>query len=177
MSSIICVAACSFEHGVAPGSGSGGRSDAGNDQPADSSANDAKFDGGATPCPTAYNLTFGTHHYRTSIVDTRGIVKADCANDGQHVVKIDSAAENEFVRATLAPAGAGGSYFWIGLTWSGSAWQWDDGSALGTYENFAGGPPNGTSNPCVDVSYNSGVWSAYQCDSPAHDSLCECDEM
>lgn len=93
------------------------------------------------------------------------------------MVKVESSAENEFVRATLAPSGGGGSYFWIGLTWSSSGWRWADGSALGAYENFAGGPPNGGANPCVDVSYTSGVWSAYQCTSPPHDSLCECDEM
>lgn len=135
---------------------------------------DAQVDSLTNVCPISYTLVFGTHLYRTSIVDTHANVEADCAGDGQHMIKIETAAENDFVRSTLAPDANGGSYFWIGLTWNGSAWVWSDSAPLGSYENFSGAVPNGSSSPCVDVSYTSGTWSEYQCNSPVHDSLCEC---
>lgn len=141
----------------------------------DARQDDAQPDAPTNPCPGSYNLTFGAHRYRASTVGSRAAVHADCTNDGQHIVKIESAPENEFVRSTLATASAGGSYFWIGLTWDGSRWAWDDGAALGAYENFAGPAPTGGSSPCVDVSYGSGAWSEYQCTTPPHDTLCECD--
>lgn len=141
----------------------------------DARSGDALVDTVSNPCPGSYTLTFGTHRYRVTTVGTRASVAADCTNEGQHLIKLESAQENEFARSTLAPAGAGGSYFWIGLTWNGADWVWDDGSVLGTYENFSGAVPTGSSNPCVDVSYSSGTWAEYQCMSPPHDSLCECD--
>ena len=170
--------ACRFEPGLPMGTTGDADTDAADGRDGsvgDVPVGDAQVDSLTNVCPVSYTLLFGTHRYRTSIVDSHANVEADCAGDGRHMVTVETTAENDFVRSTLAPNANGGSFFWIGLTWNGSAWVWTDATSLGAYENFSGAVPSGSSSPCVDVSYNSGTWSEFSCNSPPHDSLCECD--
>jgi hypothetical protein len=69
--------------------------------------------------------------------------EAEAVATGGHLVSIESAAENEFVRLLCPPnPSAPGNACWIGLSRpDGGAWRWSDGAAV-NYTNWGPGEPN-----------------------------------
>ena len=166
---IVLVAACSYAPGAAPGGTAG--SDASSldgakrlDAP---TLIDAAIDADAS-CLTRATDTFGGHHYFQSVQGTWQLSQDDCAKVGGHLVKIETPAENMFIASTYS---AGGGYTWIGLSdpSNTATYVWTDGSALGTYNAFAGTP---VASGCVD---SNGGWEAYNCGFTGHAGACECE--
>lgn len=79
----------------------------------------------------------------TTSKGTWDAAEAEAVAVGGHLVSIDSAAENEFVRLLCPPnPSAPGNACWIGLSRpDGGAWRWSDGSPV-TYTNWGPGEPN-----------------------------------
>ncbi|XP_078373200.1 aggrecan core protein-like [Oculina patagonica] len=65
--------------------------------------------------------------------------KENCSRLGLHLVKIESADENEFIRSRLL-SGPSKVDYWIGLTdeQEEDKWKWSDDSNLGNYTNWGG---------------------------------------
>lgn len=65
--------------------------------------------------------------------------KENCSRLGSHLVKIESADENEFIRVKFL-SGPNKVDYWIGLTdeQEENKWKWSDGSNLGNYTNWGG---------------------------------------
>lgn len=140
-------------------------------------APDAAIDAPPPPaCPLDYAAKHNGHSYRrTTDATGRSAARTDCGAMG-HLVKIETAAEDAFSQ-TLATGGAGGAFMWIGLIVVGGQYQWDDGTPLGTYENFMGpGIPSPNGNSCVDKSLTNGEWESFGC-TIAHYGVCECDGL
>lgn len=87
----------------------------------------------------------GNGHYYgvTAIKGTWDATEAEAVAAGGHLVSIENAAENEFVRL-LCPENpsAPGNACWIGLSRpDGGAWRWSDGSAV-SFTAWGSGEPN-----------------------------------
>jgi hypothetical protein len=91
--------------------------------------------------------------------------EANAVRLGGHLVTINDAAENEWIKNTygnLKSASSGGADFWIGYTDRDAEgqWKWIDGTSS-TYQNFT--PDNGSTNgtgvyPTYDSRYTSSNW-------------------
>ncbi|XP_078374879.1 lectin BRA-3-like [Oculina patagonica] len=66
-----------------------------------------------------------------------------CVADGAQLVRIESSAENDFIKNEYM---ADGLDFWIGLTdeQAEDVWKWSDGSALSGWTNWCDGQPSDT---------------------------------
>ena len=85
-----------------------------------------------------------------------------------NLVKIQSAAENEFIWQFVKDEGAH-NYPWIGLSKrSNGEWMWQDGGAL-NYTNWGPGQPDATYKEAC-MSTETGQW--YDC-GPTRHSLCQ----
>ncbi len=105
-----------------------------------------------------------------------------CAIYGYHLATFDSAAEGEWVEATVLTYPNGPSW-WIGFTDAAAegAWIWSDGSPV-TYTNWSSGEPNnGHGGECVDTSeedcamikWNGTAWNDYPCACVTESAVCE----
>ena len=131
-------------------------------------------------CSAAYDIVGPDGSYRfTAGSGTWQQAEADCASDGNHLVKVDSADEDAFLFANIV--GSGGGFYWIGLydPTSTDTYQWADGTALGGYQNFGSGSAS-PDKDCVDESFSNGKWAAWYCDPASQQfslqvGVCECD--
>ena len=92
-----------------------------------------------------------------------------CVGIGGHLVTIDDAAENDFIRG-LFPSGN------ILLGYNDKAVEgtfvWADGSAS-SYTNWnVGEPNNGTSEDCAEM-YTTGLWNDRRCNNGNQHFVCE----
>ena len=136
------------------------------------------------PCPSSppSNCECGTFedHLYLFCTSHRSVSSASstCAEEGMALVRIDSDAENEFVRM----GGQASQSKWIGASDANSegVWTWADGDTF-----WSGGMAQnglfsrwGTAQPTVDPTLNcgsiapGGTWSAADCDDNRH-YVCE----
>ena len=129
---------------------------------------DAAMIDASPTCLTHATAQNGGHHYFRTAKEGWFTAQAECITFGGHLVKIETSAENDFVKALVA-----NGYTWIGLSdpTSQDVYVWADGTPLGTYTGFAGTPPTGTPD-CVD---SNGVWDLFGCTQTNHDGVCECE--
>lgn len=128
-------------------------------------------------CPVAYAATFGTHKYRLTDKSYNWSGARDqCLSDGGHLIKIETREEDNFV--TDAISAADHQFVWIGLADPNAtdAYQWTDGSALGTFEHFTFGVIPSSSDNCIDKSTVDidGRWFTFDCNQQQR-GVCECD--
>jgi len=112
--------------------------------------------------------------------------ESECTQRGMHLVRIDDAAENQWIREMATAAGYNGA-IWIGASdrrVEGS-WEWTDGTEFwrgrvggmsvgGLYSNWATNQPNNASGneDCVSMYQNTASWYDETC-STDHAYLCE----
>lgn len=130
-------------------------------------------------CATTYANEFGGHRYaRTPGGSQRKFDESEvrCAQDGGHLVKIETAAENAFVNSLRA-----GSRAWIGLDDRANegTFVWHDGDVLqgSDYTDWSPGEPNnqngmGIGGDCGELADNQ--WYDNRCDANQQ-FICECD--
>ena len=110
------------------------------------------------------------HRYRPGLVGLPWIdAQAACTDDGAYLAVIDDAAENAFVRSTVAT-----DNIWIGLSDRDveRTYIWVNGAPL-DYENWSGGKPSDSDGEdCVEV-YPGGTWNDKECHEPRA-YVCEC---
>ena len=162
MRAVACVllVGCSFHTQAASGSGD-----------VDASAGTVDAPGASATCRARATDMFAGKHYFATANSLAWIgAQHDCASSGGHLVKITSAAENDFVTTTFASA-SGAGYTWIGLHDDSSGmYVWADGSALTGYTAWSSQqPPPGM---CVD---SNGKWDGYGCDNTNHGGACSCE--
>ena len=114
-------------------------------------------------CPTAWNGFQGSCYSLFTSRENWTEAKSHCESYGAYLVKIECAAENDFITAKYL---SDGDAYWIGLTDMGTegTWEWADGSALSGYENWGGGQPNDHAHnqDCGAIlkrSFNSGHYN------------------
>lgn len=110
----------------------------------------------------------GGHHYRLTTGEKAwDDGSADCASDGGHLVKIETADEQAFLDGVLALTPA-----WLGgRDHGGLAYQWADGTAL-DYTHWQAGEP-ALAAGCM-ARLGDGMWITVVC-STAAIAVCECD--
>ncbi|MCY2986427.1 MAG: FG-GAP-like repeat-containing protein [Planctomycetota bacterium] len=102
-------------------------------------------------------LSYGGHAYvRTSGSTSFAAAEAEARAKGGHLVSINSAAENEFVRANFANPN---SAVWIGLTDEvvEGTFAWTSGEPV-SYTNWASGQPDNAGNEDYTEMYSAGTW-------------------
>jgi len=125
---------------------------------------------GLCPCEVYY---YGAHSYLfcTSLVSWTG-ASAACAAQGYHLVTIDDAAENDWLRVSATAHGCPVDRWWIGYTDEAieGTWVWEDGTAP-AYENWSGAPyaeeqpAGGTEENCASFRpAEDGRWHDSRCD-------------
>jgi hypothetical protein len=101
-----------------------------------------------------------------------------CQAQGMHLVKIDSAAENELVLELTKDVGP---YVWIGakseqtgvFDWLDGSPLYDDGNVAGVYESFGPDEPGITATRrCLQLEQPSGRWSSTAC-TDTQELVCE----
>ena len=156
------LAGCSFDHGADPGHDAAM-------SPGDRTPDTA----GAAACLAASTHSYGGHHYFATLAGSRATCETSCEAVAGHLVKIESADENDDLATAFGLTG--NTYLWIGL-WDPSGtdtYVWQDGSALSTaYNGFQDMVVPGSSQNCVD---SDGTWSAFSCSSANHGGICECE--
>ncbi|MCY2989793.1 MAG: FG-GAP-like repeat-containing protein, partial [Planctomycetota bacterium] len=103
-------------------------------------------------------LPYGGHAYlRTSGSTSFAAAEAEARERGGHLVTINSAAENEFVRANFA---APNGEVWIGLTDEAveGTFVWTNGEPV-SYTNWNSGEPDNSSNEDYGEMYSGGTWN------------------
>ena len=92
-------------------------------------------------CPAAWHGFQGSCYALFTNAKKWEEAKSHCASHGANLVKIESAAENDFIREKYL---SNKVVYWIGLTdmETEDTWQWADGSALSGYENWGPDQPN-----------------------------------
>jgi len=126
-------------------------------------------------CLTSAAYTAGgpqaEHRYRvvaaTSVYDA---AVATCAEDGAHLVAIESMAENMFIDTLLANTEA-----WLGyddLAGEGT-FRWVNGAPEG-FRNFSGGEPNDNGVEDCTMFRTDGSWNDEGC-GEVYRAVCECD--
>jgi hypothetical protein len=112
--------------------------------------------------------------------------ESECSQRGMHLVRIEDAAENQWIRDLATREGYNGA-IWIGANdrrVEGS-WQWTDGAEFwrgrvggmavgGLYSNWASNQPNNANGneDCVSMYQNTASWYDETC-SNEHAYLCE----
>ncbi len=101
----------------------------------------------------------------------------NCTRFGFQMVRIDSEAEQDFVWD--AAQEVGGDY-WIGLSDQDTEgeYEWSDGTALGSYVNWAAMAPNNgdgeVEEDCVEILVpEDGRWNDRDCSTDYLDYICE----
>ena len=126
-------------------------------------------------CPSQYSYTSGGHHYRRTLTDLATWPEAavDCALDGGHLVKIETANESSYIASI-----GGTSFIWIGLAdpLQNNQLKWTDGTALGAYNGFPSMtvPTDMGQQDCVDQATSGGAWALYTCGT-REEGICECE--
>jgi hypothetical protein len=147
----------------------------------DNDCNDVADDG--DPCaPGCFaGEQAGTGYMFCGGLVTLAEAAATCAQTGMTLIRIDDAAENEWVRATAFadPVVAASPFFVLGGSDAALAddWRWPDGEAFwsgdrngsavgGLYTNWADGEPNdmggGAGEACMGMGPD-GTWSDIRC--------------
>lgn len=121
-------------------------------------------------CAPSYELANGSSRYRRGADLSWTEAEADCEADGGHLVVIDDAAENAFVRAQAA-----GSLLWIGLSdhLTEGTMRWVTGEPV-TFEDFETGQPNNNLGTEDCVVLTDDEWNDTECRRDFA-YLCECD--
>lgn len=123
-------------------------------------------------CPASYVAIHGTSKYRVG-TGTWYEAQEACADEGTHLVVIQSQSENAFVRS-LRPQGK----IWIGMSdhLQEQTFRWIDGSDVtGGFDHWEQGQPDdaGGSEDCGAMKVGGG-WEDLNCTS-SHAFVCECD--
>jgi hypothetical protein len=89
-----------------------------------------------------------------------------CADNGGHLMSLDTEATSEALRAALRSPLAAGRGVWIGLhEQRQGAWSWVTGEALGSASWEAGEPNNfGGSEECAEWLAAGGTWNDTRCE-------------
>jgi len=100
-------------------------------------------------------LTEGEVTYKISSgkVDNWQQAKEQCERDGWKLASAKTEIENE---AVLKALGAGSTGFYFGLTKTGEAWTWSDGTPLGSWTNWFSEPNDGAT--CATIYNDDGKW-------------------
>ncbi|XP_078380544.1 uncharacterized protein LOC144663458 [Oculina patagonica] len=91
-----------------------------------------------------------------------------CEANGAHLVKIESADENDFIKSLVGEVD-----YWIGLTdaETENEFKWSDGSELTGYKNWMSSDPNNYNNQdCVAIVNGNFYGAVY--DGEWHDDKC-----
>ena len=88
--------------------------------------------------------------------------EAHCKTLGAHLIKIDSEAENDFIKSTFLTSD--GLVYWIGMSnrVQEGTWVWvADGSMLGSFSNWKSSQPskNYGNQHCAAIIKSSGLFS------------------
>ena len=159
---MICLGACSFE--LPPPAEPAPAPDAATQAPPTNAA-----------CPADYNLVSGPHKLLlTDLAYSWQDAQAFCAAHAGHLVKIEDAALDNFIRDRIDDAAT--PFVWIGLydPLQNLNYKWYDDTPLGVYKNF---DATKTSGDCVDkdtAASHDGTWHPWDC-SFAQPGVCECD--
>ena len=110
--------------------------------------------------------------------ETSNNAEAKCRSLRAHLVKIESALENDFL--TNTPLNGKEGAFWIGLSdqMEEGKWKWTDGSLLANYTAWRNNQPNGNENQnCGQIvrgtfylgsfyftGFKDGEWNDFSCD-------------
>jgi len=144
------------------------------DAPASDTAVDARSaDSGdmldGNPICIAYaTQVYGGHHYFvTAAIESWSELVTACSEMDGHLVKIETAGENAFIGENFTA-----SEIWIGLSSSNNHYTWTDGTALGSYNGFAGGVVPPGQNNCVGM--DSTQWKSLPC-TQGMPGVCECE--
>jgi hypothetical protein len=136
---------------------------------------------GATHGGRAYMLC-----YAPMAREAWSAAEAACVGAGMHLVRVDDAAENAFIRATADNVNFDGD-IWLGGSdaMTERRWVWIDGTPFWTggpggmpvanrYTNWASGEPNdGTPNvDCAAMQAGAGTWRDVRC-VMRHAFMCE----
>lgn len=111
---------------------------------------DGSIDDGVTCEFSCSREEHGGHVYQLCTTQrAQATARSRCEGFGYHLVQIDDALENDFVRSLLGPGFPALSDLWIGLEAVGApaVHTWPDGTAA-TYTAWGAGEPNGTGT-CV----------------------------
>lgn len=122
---------------------------------------------GDCPCP---NQSYDGHGYMVcATTATYATNEAFCATYGYHAIKIESSAENTFIRSLSSDR------MWIGLEETGGAFRWFDGTTptFTSWDSAFSQPDPPTDEPCV--AFWSGGWHDVVCTSTAYTIACEAD--
>jgi hypothetical protein len=116
--------------------------------------------------------------------------EADCVSRGMHLVRVNDAAENQWIVDTMASAGYSGGV-WIGANdrQTEGVWVWTDGVQFWQGEGDAGGPIGGLYNDwgrgqpndnavggedCAELGFTgSWIWNDLSCDTFTRAYVCE----
>lgn len=145
---------------------------------------DDEADGGGV-CPCDVSWWPDTAHAYMFCTDPLSWQAADdaCAVYGYRLVTFDSAAEGEWVEATVLTYPSGPAW-WIGFTDASveGSWGWADGSPV-TYTNWSSGEPNNshggecdsttTEEDCGMIRWSGSAWNDYPCTCTTEYSVCE----
>jgi hypothetical protein len=115
---------------------------------------------------------FDGHSYRLVAMGlTWAAAQANCAVDGGHLLKIESAAENQRAEELLV----GLFHVWIGLrdVQANDTYRWVDDTPLQGFANW--GNANGSLD-CVGLYAENGQWNTRDCSSNEW-VVCECDGL
>jgi len=134
------------------------------------------------PCPAANGCTTEVRAGHTyQFCDGRlswDEAAALCRGWGYHLVKIEDAAENDWVTSTAAGHGLGGlagpapGLCHIGLRRGATGFAWEDGT-LATFTTWDAGEPSAVGGEdCVRIRSAVGRWGDYFC-AEAYDFVCE----
>jgi len=139
--------------------------------------------GGVCPCDVSWwPDTAHAYMFCTTALDWQAADDA-CAAYGYRLVTFDSAAEGEWVEATVLTYPSGPAW-WIGFTDRSAegSWAWADGSPV-TYTNWSAGEPNNshggecdnttTEEDCGMVRWSGSAWNDYPCTCTTEYSVCE----
>lgn len=113
-------------------------------------------------CPSDW-IWFNAHcYYFTTVSGSWHYAKGQCVAMDSHLVAINSATEQNFIKRGGAP-----ERYWIGLsdTETEKIWQWEDGSDYSSTPKFwAAGEPNDarTSEDCAHID-SRGYWNDISC--------------
>ncbi len=161
----------------------------------DNDCNDLVDDGDPCEAGCFAGAQAGTGYMFCGVVVTLTEAAATCAQTGMTLIRIDDAAENEWVRATAFadPTVAASLFFVLGGTDAAleGDWRWPDGEAFwsgdrngsavgGLYTNWGVGEPNdmggGAGEACMAMTAD-GTWSDIRCSGTSSEMPFGCERQ